>query len=140
MITNLKNGTRHKIVNVAYKERKEICKNNQRLFYQYLCMRYVNKLDDFLVKSPAYVPIFERFNTVVAQFMYNIYRSYQSRYMKRTGEIISHRFMPHAYNIHHNIYLPSIHNNTKKKITMQIVKEYLNTMTPTELFNAINVV
>lgn len=139
MITNLKTGARHKLVNTAYTERKEICRNNRGLFYQYLCLRYVKKLDDFLVKSPLYVPIFERFNAVVAQFVHNIYRSYQSRYMKRTGEIISHRYMPHAYNIHHTIYLPSI-SSTKAKITMQSVEKYLNGLSSTELYNAIYVV
>ena len=139
MMTNLKTGTRHKIVNAAYKDRKEIYRNRPGFFYQYLCLRYANKLDDFMKHSPMYVPLFEKLNTVVAQFMYNIYRSYQSRYMKRTGEIISHRYMPHVYNIHHTIYLPSIHNTkgTKTKITMQIVKEYLNGLSLTDFYHAI---
>ena len=136
MMTNLKTGTRHKIVSTAYQERKEIRRNNPGVFYQYLCLRYIKKLDDFLIHSPMYVPIFERLNTVVAQFLYNIYRSYQSRYMKRTGETISHRYMPHAYNIHHTMYLPSV-SSGKQKITMQSVEQYLNTMSPTELFQAL---
>ena len=144
MMTNLKTGTRHKIVNHAYTERKEIRRINPGLFYQYLCLRYVNKLDDFLKNSPMYVPLFEKLNTVVAKFLHNIYRSYQSRYMKRTGEIISHRYMPHAYNIHHTIYLPHKTRDggggTKYKITMKSVEEYLDAMTPTELYNAMNVV
>ena len=136
MMTNLKTGTRHKIVSTAYQERKEIRRNNPGVFYQYLCLRYIKKLDDFLIHSPMYVPIFERMNAVVAQFLYNIYRSYQSRYMKRTGETISHRYMPHAYNIHHTMYLPSV-SSGKQKITMQSVEQYLNTMSPTELFQAL---
>ena len=188
MMTDWTTGVRYKIVNTVYMGRKELCRNDSCIFYQYLCIRYLNnptnsyvvlqniqersgqtmvrsatrnvshqqltegahssfaqspslcslnKLNDFLEKYPSYRRVFERLDILVAQFIYNIYRSYQSRYMKRTGEVISHRYMPHVYNIHHMVYLPSVANGQKRKITMQVVQEYLNAMTPTELYHAL---
>ena len=215
MMTDWTTGVRYKIVNTVYMGRKELCRNDSCIFYQYLCIRYLNiptnsyvvfrniqersgqtmvrsatqerygrtlfgrisnnipendvgvcrnirnvshqqqtegahssfaqspslcslnKLNDFLEKYPSYRRVFERLDILVAQFIYNIYRSYQSRYMKRTGEVISHRYMPHVYNIHHMVYLPSVANGQKLKITMQVVQEYLNAMTPTELYHAL---
>ena len=137
MMTDWTTGVRYKMVNTVYMGRKELCRNNSCIFYQYLCIRYLNKLGDFLEKYPSYRRVFERLDILVAQFLYNIYRSYQSRYMKRTGEIISHRYMPHVYNMHHMVYLPSVAHGQKRKITLQVVQEYLNAMTPTELYHAL---
>ena len=164
MMTDWTTGVRYKIVNTVYMGRKELCRNNSCIFYQYLCIRYLNnppnssvvlqnitrdpmvqspsrpslnKLTDFLEKYPSYRPVFARLDILMEQFIYNIYRSYQSRYMKRTGEVISHRYMPHIYNMHHMVYLPSVAHGQKRKITMQVVQEYLNAMTPTELYHAL---
>ena len=126
MFTHMETGERSKIVNNVYLKAKNIRGNNPNLFYQYLCLNRIDKLDEFLVLFPWYNTIFGMFRKQQNEFVINLYKSYISRYVKRTGEIISKTYMTHVYRLHHEIYLPSLNTGKRCVITLEVVREYWN--------------
>jgi hypothetical protein len=137
MCTNTVTGMRTKIINTVYIELKEIRGMNTNLFYLFLTLRFMDKIDHYLNIFPWYTNAFAKYRSLLQKWVDNILISYKARYVKRTGEIISHRYMPHVYKLHHSIYLPSIASGTKCIITKQIIMNYLQQFTPTELFHTI---
>ena len=126
MFTHMETGERSKIVNNVYLKAKIIRGNNPNIFYQYLCLNRIGKVDEFLVLFPWYNIKFGIFKKQQIEFVVNLYKSYISRYVHRTGEIISKTYMKHVYRLHHEIYLPSIHTGTRCVITLNVVNEYWN--------------
>jgi len=137
MCTNTVTGMRTKIINTVYIELKEIRGMNTNLLYLFLTLQYMDKIDHYLNIFPWYTNAFAKYRSLLQKWVDNISISYKSRYIKRTGEIISHRYMPHVYKLHHSIYLPSVASGTKCVITKKIIQNYLHKLTPTELFHAI---
>lgn len=127
MLTHMETGERSKIVNNVYLKAKTIRGNNPNLFYQYLCLNRIGKVDEFLVLFPWYNIKFNIFRKQQNEFVVNLYKSYISRYVKRTGEIISKTYMHHVYRLHHDIYLHSLHiGGPRCVITLDVVKDYWN--------------
>ena len=137
MCTNSVTGMRTKIINTVYIELKEIRGMNTNLLYLFLTLHYMDKIDNYLNIFPWYTNVFAKYRIMLQKWVDNILISYKSRYVKRTGEIISHRYMPHVYKLHHSIYLPSVTTGTKCVITKKIIQNYLYQLTPTELFHTI---
>ena len=137
MCTNTVTGMRTKIINTVYIELKEIRGMNTNLLYLFLTLMYMDRTDHYLNIFPWYTNAFAKYQKLLQKWVDNISISYKSRYVKRTGEIISHRYMPHVYKLHHSVYLPSIASGTKCVITKKIVQNYLHQFTPTELFHTI---
>lgn len=126
MFTHQETGERSKIVNNVYLKAKDIRGNNPNLLYQYLCLKRIGKLEEFLELFPWYRVMFGIFSKQQNEFTVNLYKSYISRYVKRTGDIISKTYMPHVYRLHHEIYLPSIQTGKRCVITLEIVNDYWN--------------
>lgn len=126
MFTHMETGERSKIVNNVYLKAKAIRGNNPNLFYQYLCLNRIGKVDEFLVLFPWYNINFSIFRKQQSEFVVNLHKSYISRYVKRTGEIISKTFMPHVYRLHHEIYIPSLYKGSRCIITLDVVNNYWN--------------
>jgi len=137
MCTNTVTGMRTKIINTVYIELKEIRGTNSNLLYLFFTLMYMDKIDHYLNIFPWYSNAFAKYRSLLQKWVDNISISYKSRYVKRTGEIISHRYMPHVYKLHHSIYLPSVASGTKCIITKKIIQNYLHQFTPTELFHTI---
>lgn len=130
MLYNKKTGQRARIFNQAYLDFMELRYIDACSLYQYLALRYVNKMQVDLGFEPC--------AQVVMKFIQNILDSYKARYVKRTGEIISHRYMPIIYKLHHNIYLPSLKQGGEKTVvTKEVITNYVDRWTPTEFFNAL---
>jgi len=126
MFTHMETGERSKIVNNVYLKAKTIRGNNPNLFYQYLCLNRIGKVDEFLVLFPWYNINFNIFRKQQSEFVENLYKSYISRYVKRTGEIISKTYINHVYRLHHEIYLPSLYKGSRCIITLDVVNNYWN--------------
>jgi hypothetical protein len=137
MCTNTVTGMRTKIINTVFNELKEIRGINTNLLYLFFTLQYIDKTDKFLNIFPWYSNLFTKYRKLIQKWVDNILISYKARYVKRTGEIISHRYMPHVYKLHHSIYLPSITSGTKCIITKKIIQNYFRQFTPSELFYTI---
>ena len=135
MLTDTRTGVRTKIVHRPYLETKELRAANPNILYPYLALRYVGLVDDYLTHFPWYRVAFDRYATLVDQLAENLLVSYKTRYVERTGEVISHRFMPHIYTLHHGVYLATkMVTGTGTVVTREVIDDYLGRMTPTELY------
>jgi hypothetical protein len=138
MIQHLDTGARTKIRNVVYEEVKKLRGNNPNLQYQYLCMRRMNKVMEFIKMFPCYKNIFYKFYTQYNEFVSNVHKSYISYYVKKSGELISKKYFPHIYKIHHTLYLPSLLAGEKTIVTRRVIQKYLDALEPCEMLYFLN--
>ena len=132
MITNTKTGTRTKLVSAIYQEYRELRSNNMPLLFQYLCLKYVNRLDHFLQYFTIYYPAFLRFEHQYLSLLHHLYNAYLNKYVYRNC-FRTPRFESIVDSIHQHVYLKNKNVQKKFKITLQIVKSYVDSMTPMNL-------
>ena len=132
MITNTKTGTRTKLVSAIYQEYRELRSNNMPLLFQYLCLKYVNRLDHFLQYFTIYYPVFLRFEHQYLSLLHHLYNAYLNKYVYRNC-FRTPRFESIVDSIHQHVYLKNKNVQKKFKITLQIVKSYVDSMTPMNL-------
>lgn len=127
MIMNLKTGMRTSIMNPKYTEVRELRGNNPNLCYQYLCLRRMNKVMDFLTHFPQYKNVFYRFHTQYENFITNIHQAYLIYYVKKSGIKIAKRYFQIIYKLHHEYYLPSLNSSDGKRIMRRSeIKQIMN--------------
>lgn len=137
-ILNLENGERTKIENPVYNEIRTLRGNNPNLQYQYLCLKRMNKVIQFLEYFGQYKKIFYRFYRQYVDFLTSIHKYYFSYYIAKEGIEVPKKFFRHIYKIHHEIYLPSLEEGEKKIIKKSVVDEYLMSLPPSELLYSLN--
>ena len=107
---NVKTGNRTKVRNITYEKVRQLRGNQPTLEYQYLCLRQENKVSEFLKYYPETKP--------------HINVEYSGRYKC------------HMYNLH-KLYTTEL-KSKKMFITFQLVKEYVNTLSPALLLHSLN--
>jgi hypothetical protein len=138
MCVHLKTGDRTCIKNASYEEIKLLRGNNPNLQYQYLCVRRMNKVKDFLYYFPQYRGLFYRFYQDFENFINNVHISYLSYYIQKQEIVISKKYAPHVFKIHHEVYLPSLQTEEPIIVKRRVVKEYFEKMEPRELIYHLN--
>lgn len=134
MFTNIYNGENYVLENPRYNEWQNICNTNRNLQYFYLCLRNMNKVEDFLNYFPKYRDWFWIFYTDLSNYIINLHQSYLSHYIQKSTIQISGKYFPLMEKIHREIYLPSLKKNTQKIIIKKkIVREFVYSLTPGEL-------
>jgi len=137
MLTHLGTGRRTKIVSPVYKEYKELRGNNASLVFHFLCIRSIGKVDHFLTMFPWYAHAFAQFQRQLTQWMIQLHLAYMQRYIQRTVKKVSPRYKHHIQAIHHHIFLPSMAEGKKRVVTLQVVEEYVNALTPMDLYHVL---
>jgi len=138
MILHLDTGERTTIENPIYKEVRELRGNHPNLQYQYLCLRRINKVNDFLLYFPQYKKIFHRFSKQYSEFLQGLHQSYLTYYIQKKGIQISKRYFPLIYRIHREVYLPSLNSGERKIMRLGEIAKYIETITPNELIYYLN--
>lgn len=127
MIMNLNTGMRTTIINPKYTEVRELRGNNPNLCYQYLCLKRMGKVMDFLKHFPQYKNVFYRFHTQYENFITNIHQAYLIYYVKKSGIKIAKRYFQIIYKLHHEYYLPSLSSSDGKRIMRRSeIKQIMN--------------
>lgn len=137
MITNTKTGDRTCIENESYKALRELRGNNPNLQYQFLCLKKIDKVEDFLGNFPQYKKIFFRFHRQYEDFITQLHQCYVSYYVKKEGKQIEKRYFPLIHRLHHEVYIPSL---TGEKIIMKrtIIKNHIVSMPPSDVIYYLN--
>jgi hypothetical protein len=134
MFLNKETGDRACIENPVYSEVKILRGNHPNLHYQYLCLRRINKVEEFLNYFPQYSKTFYRFFNQFESFVTNTHQSYLSYYIKKEGKQISQKYFPVIYKLHHEIYLPALSSEEKIIMKKAEVRKGLLTFAPSYLF------
>lgn len=137
MFTNIENGQRVSIVNPTYSEVAEIRGNHTNLQYQYLCLRRIGKVMQFLNYFPQYKSYFFKYRDQYETFITNVHQSYVSYYVKKQGTFISPKYFPVIYEIHHTVFLPSI-SLEKIIVRKSVVRDYILQMDPAKVLHLLH--
>lgn len=138
MITHLPSGNRCVIRSPVYEEIYKIRYLNTDLQYQYLCLRYIGRVSDFLSYFSQYKGDFYRFYEQTRDFLENLHASYMSFYVLKTGVPCNLKYWPYIRRLHRDIYLPSLKTGVEKSITRGVVHEFMNKIRPEEWLHILN--
>ena len=154
VFTNIQTGERTVIESANYNRYMKIKSILPNIQYQYLCLRRINKIKEYLVEYPAYKKKFYKMRDIYNDFIYDVYKSYMNYYVHKNTSVIDDKYYTHIYKIHHNIYLPSLNLNQRKNkstavgqilngvqkviIKRTVVMQYFDKMEPRELLYLLN--
>jgi hypothetical protein len=71
-------------------------------------------------------------------FIINLHASYVTKYVEGSNEPIAPRYLPHIQYLRHYVALPHSHSH-EQGVTLHMVQEYLDTLTPDEVFRCLDV-
>jgi hypothetical protein len=119
-------GYRTKIRNPNYEYVRELRGNQPKLQYQFLCLRKVRRIVEFLIFYPEYKTYFETFRKQLHQFTHAAHLNYISCYIKKEKSLIEFpkQFRSIMYQLH-QLYLNDLRDK-KLFVTKQVVIDYIN--------------
>ena len=132
-----KSGERTKIRNPNYEYIKKIRGNNSKLQYQYLSLRNIGNVKEYLKYFPENAKQFAMYRNHVHEFTYTLHINYINCFVKKKKKLAeySHQFKPHMYYLHQH-YLSIKDEN--KYINKDIVINYVNKIHPSILMYCLN--
>ena len=127
-------GTRSKIRNKKYENVKRLKGNSFKMQYQYLNLRKMRKIGEFLKYYPELQDKFTKYRNDVHVWTKRLYNYYVGFKIKHEIENVQipYQFRPHVWNLH-NIYIAY-----GKSITFQKVIQYVNDLDPRRMMFAMN--
>lgn len=136
MITHMKSGLRTAIYNPRYLEIKTLRGNNPNLHYQYLVLRKINKVIDFLRYFPQYSKQFKAFQQHFESYVSKLHALYLSVRVFKTisiNNVVDKCDKYHLEKLHYEVFIPMMKvfvENGKKgaspKLTRGCIKQYLD--------------
>lgn len=131
-------GYRTKIRNPNYEYVRQLRGNQPKLQYQFLCLRKLRKIVEFLIFYPEYKTYFETFRTQLHQFTHAVHLNYISCYIKKEKPILEFpkQFRSIMYQLH-QLYLNELREK-KLFVTKQVVIDYINNMHPSNQMYLLN--
>lgn len=132
-----KDGMRSKMRNPNYEYLKNLRGNNSKLQYQYLSLRKLNNISEYLRFFPENRQQFSEYKQQVHLFTDTLYKNYISCYIRKESELkeFSLQFRTHMFNLH-QIYLSIREDNGF--INKQAVINYVNELDPAKLMYSLN--
>ena len=123
-------GTRSKIRNSKYENIKHLKGNNLKTQFQYLNLRRMRKISEFLKYYPEMKESFSKYRNDVHNWTSDLYKYYVDFKIKHAikNMEIPYEYRPHVFNIH-NMYI-----REGKKITFPKVIQYVNDLASIAVF------
>jgi len=150
IITNMRTGQHCRIKSASYEIERKSKMVPALVKYQYLCMRRINKVHEFLKYIPrqkrAFYSVQDEFDNMISE-VHQYYCDYYIFKRNIDNCVLESKYFTHIYKIHHTIYLPSLkkeRNRTvdaiqkKRKIYKKTVRHYFESMEPRELLFLLN--
>jgi len=127
MITNQENGHRTTYYTSKYLEAKALRGNNPNLHYQYLMLRKVEKVDEFLRYFPLYHRHFDKFLEHFNSFKERIHQLYWEVHVKKTKTLENaNRDRYFVEKLHFEVYLPRHRVDKKFFITKHVIEQFFD--------------
>jgi hypothetical protein len=135
ILKNRRTGHVCEMANPFYATAKERRNIQPNMRYLYLSLFTEDKVDEYLDTFPKYWTEFMRFKDEIVAFADKIYEVYVNYYiLKNRTEKYPKKYFVHAAGIHHDVYLKSVFENNRRKITQITVVQYLKGISATKLF------
>lgn len=130
MITNCETGLRTSMYACKYLEVKTLRGNNPCLHYQYLNLRKIGKVNEFLGYFPQYAEAFKAFAEYFNKFKARIHQLYMDVHvLKKIGvkDIGEKRDKYYVEKLHYDVYLPGLAKYGKVfRVNKKVVEEFLD--------------
>ena len=132
-----KDGKRTKIRNPNYEYIRHLRGNNTKLQYQYLCLRKLDKVKEYIKYFPGSRKQLGIFRDNIHTFTNELYKNYIKCYIKKEKPLkeFPTQFRTHMFNLH-QYYLSIRHY--KGYINKITVINYINNLEPAQLMYALN--
>ena len=127
---SLSTGNRYFVVHPKYKELQELRGIHPNILYQYLCLRKISKITEFVTHFPQYKQMYWKFNELYENLVKAIHQGYHDYYVGKTEKRVNKSIFFHMAQIHHNIYKPSLQDGKKIIVRRKTVRDYVNTLEP----------
>lgn len=138
VFTNIQTGEHAVIESSKYIQLMKSIRIIPNLQYQYLCLRRICNIVDYLVHFPQYKKPFYKIRDNYEEFISNTYRSYMNYYVHQNTKCVDDRYYTHIVKIHKTIYLPLLKSKETTFINRKIVAQYFDKMEPRELLYLLN--
>jgi len=127
MATDQETGLRTAYHNKIYLEVKSLRGNNPNLHYQYLLLRKIGKVSEFLRYFPMYRKHFNKFLEHFTLFTERIYKLYWEVHVKKTVPEIPEKYEKYfVEKIHYEVFLPRHREDKKFFINRKEVAKFLD--------------
>lgn len=127
MVTDQETGLRTAYHNKIYLEVKSLRGNNPNLHYQYLLLRKIGKVSEFLRYFPMYRKHFNKFLEHFTLFTERIYKLYWEVHVKKTVPKIPEKYEKYfVEKIHYEVFLPRHREDKKFFINRKEVAKFLD--------------
>jgi hypothetical protein len=136
--THLPSGTRCNIRNPVYVDVYRVRYLATDIQYQYLCLRHIGRVSNFLSFFPEYKGDFYRFYEQTTAFLDNIHASYMSFYVLKEGIPVSLKYWTYVRRLHKELYIPSLSSGREIRITRPVVYEFMKQFSPEDWLYALN--
>lgn len=127
-------GNRYKIRNTNYDYVKKLRGNNPKLQFQYLHLRQEHLVTQYLMYYPEHTELFDDYQRVLHDYTRGLYENYVSCFILKEKAITEYpeKYRNMMKDVHRDIY----HNrlrDTKERMNVNHVIEYINTIPPAKL-------
>lgn len=129
MLTDQKTGFRTAYYNKKYLEIKTLRGNNPNLHYQYLMLRKIGKVSEFLQYFPVYRNHFNKFLEHFTLFSERIHKLYWEVHVKKTLQVFDLVNKHDKYfveKVHYEVFLPRHKEDKKFFITKKEISQFLD--------------
>ena len=130
MITNCETGLRTSMYAGKYLEVKALRGNNPCLHYQYLNLRKIGKVNEFLGYFPQYAVAFKSFAEYFNRFKARIHQLYMDVHVLkkiRVTDISEKSDKYYVEKLHYDVYLPGLAKYGKVfRVNKKVVEEFLD--------------
>lgn len=135
VVKDIYTGATTKIINGNTIIKESMSKIDPYYTFEYLCLRRIDKLYEYNriyhktrnIRYAIHLE-YERLLTMVHQHYMNVH-------IFKKNVLIPDKYKQYVNLLHTRVYIPSIKKGNKSKITRNCVKEYLNTLNPSELLH-----
>ena len=135
ILTNPRTGHTCEIQNPFYEAAKVKRNMQPNMRFLYLDLLKKDEVKSYLEAFPKYRRQFSTFEEEYEALIKNVYEVYVKYYILKHRDIeYPKKFFVHAARLHHNVFLPSVAANKRRKITADSVRTYLGELSAAKLF------
>lgn len=129
-------GDRSFVIAPQYKELQDLRGTHPNLMFQYVCLRRIDKVNDFLKHFPLYKETFKTFHNAYETAIRNLHQSYVDRFVKKSFPEVQSKYKYHVGQLH-LMYKASLNEPEKLIIRKNIVRKYVSSLEPGAVFHMI---
>jgi len=136
VITNMRNGHHCRIKSESYEVQRKSKLIPALTQYQYLCMRRIDKVHDYLKYIPGKKKAFYTVQADFENLISEVHQYYCDYYIFKRADQYSKdksKYFTHIYKIHHTIYLPSL-KNERNRTFIQTGEQQTNVVKPRKIY------